>query len=910
MPIITGFPPSNTISPSVRITEQDLSFVPANQSFHRAALVGFASKGPINIPTLISTRNQLTTVFGYPHPDVGDPYLIYAAQQYLTVANELYVVRVAETDAVNDESAAIASTLLPAAGGPVVIQSDTVGPYCVEEDSFFRWRLNNVLSPKTIVAVANDYTCDELVTYLNDQLYPDIDGIQFVNNSGKIAVETTWAYGPNASLELVSVQNALYGGGILGNTSCGGAVANVPNADGLPGYNVTGLGTGMLPASITSYNAFYTPSGSDTGYGTAGHWDFTAYPVLTLDIVIDGTDNLAIDNVVQQMEFPTLEGQQVTTDQIVTAINNQVGLTVPGGFRAVAVTSGMSETGYIMLETLTFGNDAALLVKSSSTLAGVVGWGNYTVFGTSPTGIAGEVIDTTYEAGIVNGSVNTDNLPCLTLTADSAGIDGNATSVTVVNDLVSNTNGVTQTFNTFQLQVINNGAVVESWGGLTMDPTSSYYVETYLPLVSDYIRASAPTSTEEEIPTGIALLTPSVPEAGYTIANNVGTRGGSGYGCFVNITGVHLGAITSVTLSTTNPGYGYKVGDVLQIVQSGSNYEATIQITSVQENFVNAPPMDGTYYLSGGLDGIPSNPADQDALLVGTSAGYTGIYSVSDPEQVDIDLIAIPGHSSTTVVEALLDFCGGTNGRNDCLAIIDPPFGLTVNEIVAWQNGTHPLNMVRFDSDFAALYWPWVKIRDTYNGVDVWVPPSGSIMAVYALSDTLGAPWFAPAGATRGIVPGITDVFSRPTLAERDQMYGNYNCVNPIVQFQDLSNFTVWGQKTMLRDLSAFDRVNVRRCLFYIEKNIKAQAKRMLFDPNDASFQRNFTNMAKGVCEVVRLNRGIYDYQIVCDSTLNTPTVIDRNEFYANIGIQPTRSVEFMYITFSIFATGSWTENG
>jgi hypothetical protein len=896
MPIITGFPPSNTISPSVRITEQDLSFVPANQSFHRAALVGFASKGPINIPTLISTRNQLTTVFGYPHPDVGDPYLIYAAQQYLTVANELYVVRVAETDAVNDESAAIASTLLPAAGGPVVIQSNTAGAYNFSEDSFFRWRLNGVLSPKTLVVVASSYTCDSLVAYLNDQLFPDIDGIQFANNSGKIAVETTWAYGPNASLELVSVQNAIYGG----------AVAPAKNGDNLVGYNVTGLGTGMTPASITSYNAYYTPSGSDTGYGTAGYWDFSAYPTLTLDIVVDGTDNLAIDNVVQQMEFPTLEGQQVTTDQIVTAINDQVGLTVPGGFRAVAVTSGMSETGYIMLETLTFGQDAALLVKNTSTLASVVGWGNFTVYGTSASGISGT--PTTYEDGIVNGSDNTNDLPCLTVTADSAGIDGNATSVIITNDLVSNNNGVTQTFNTFQIQVVNNGAVVESWGGLTMDPTSSYYVETYLPLVSDYVRASAPTSTEENIPTGIAMLSPAVPEAGYVTANNVGTRGGNGFGCFVDIT-ASLGAVNNITLSGTNPGYGYQVGDILSIVQAGSNHEATFQITAVQESFVNAPPRDGTYYLAGGLDGIPSDPSKQDALLVGTSAGYTGIYSVSDPEQVDIDLIAVPGHSSTTVVEALLEFCGGQGGRNDCMAIIDPPFGLTVNEIVAWQNGTHPLNMTRFDSDFAALYWPWVKIRDTYNDVDVWVPPSGSVMAVYALSDNLGAPWMAPAGATRGVVPSILDVFSRPTLTERDQMYGNYNCVNPIVQFQDLNNFTVWGQKTMLRELSAFDRVNVRRCLFYIEKNIKAKAKLMLFDPNDATFQRNFSKMAKGVCETVRLGRGIYDYQVVCDSSINTPSTIDRNEFYANIGIQPTRSVEFMYITFSIFATGSWTEN-
>ena len=116
MAILQGFPPSNTISASVRITEKDLSFVAPDQSFHRAGLIGFASKGPINLPTLIATNRQLHVVFGNPHPDVGDPFLIYAAEQYLLVANELFVVRVADTDPVSDEQALTATVNVPAAG--------------------------------------------------------------------------------------------------------------------------------------------------------------------------------------------------------------------------------------------------------------------------------------------------------------------------------------------------------------------------------------------------------------------------------------------------------------------------------------------------------------------------------------------------------------------------------------------------------------------------------------------------------------------------------------------------------------------------------------------------------------------------------------------------------------------------
>ena len=125
MAILKGFPPSNTISPSVRIIEKDLSFVPPDQSFHRAAVIGFASKGPINIPTMIRNRTELHRSFGFPHPKDGDPYLIYAAMQYLMVANQLYVVRVADTNNASHERAATAQVAVADAGGQISAASLT-----------------------------------------------------------------------------------------------------------------------------------------------------------------------------------------------------------------------------------------------------------------------------------------------------------------------------------------------------------------------------------------------------------------------------------------------------------------------------------------------------------------------------------------------------------------------------------------------------------------------------------------------------------------------------------------------------------------------------------------------------------------------------------------------------------------
>ena len=780
MAILRGFPPSNTISPSVRITEKDLSFIAPEQSFHRAGLVGFASKGPINVPTLIATQRQLNTVFGYPHPESGDPYLIYAAEQYLLVANELYVIRVADEDNVSDEQAQTADIDIPSSGGRIVVMSEEQGSYTFTKDSFFRWRLNGILHSKTLVVLAGTYTAAQLAEDLNLQLVGDIDGIEFITDVGDdfIGVQTTWAFGPDSELEFVSVQDAIYGGAVV---------------DG----NITGLGTGMTKATITGSLDRYPSS-----YQSAGEYDFAGLSDLNIQIVIDGTDNVLIDNSLQVIDLVDLEGDNVTLTQLVTEINSQSidnGGDLPGGWEA------FEDGDNLGFRTLHHGRDARLLIKPDSTAAELFGLAFVTKVGASPVGTTGDAGEETY--GRINGDSNTVGAVTFTIAADSAGIDGNATQVIVENNIREGN---------FVLQIFNNGVEVESWGGLTKDENSRFYVETFLALVSDWVR---------------------------------------------------------VTDNTAN----------------------------------SAPPLDGTYSLVGGSDGIPSDPDDQDGLIIGNRLGFTGMYALSEPEQIDIDLIAVPGHCSTSVVTALLDLC--QNVRMDCMAIIDPPFGLTVGEIVHWQNGTHPLNTTRFDSDFGALYWPWVKIRDNFNRVDIWAPPSGSVMATIARSDSLSAPWYAPAGVNRGTVPNITDVFSRPTLDERDLMYGYRNAINPIVQFVDFEGFVIWGQKTLQRRPTALDRVNVRRLMFVIEKRIRSASRQLLFDPHDDILRQKFVRLATNILSEIQVGRGVNDFRVKCDEEINTPDVIDRNEMRARIGVQPIRAAEFIFIEFSIHRTGSFGEN-
>ena len=129
------------------------------------------------------------------------------------------------------------------------------------------------------------------------------------------------------------------------------------------------------------------------------------------------------------------------------------------------------------------------------------------------------------------------------------------------------------------------------------------------------------------------------------------------------------------------------------------------------------------------------------------------------------------------------------------------------------------------------------------------------------------------------------------------------------MQFAEYQDFMIWGQKTLQRRPTALDRVNVRRLMFVLEKRIKVKSKEMLFDPHDDEFHRRWTNMAKGILDEIKTGRGLYDYIIDAGWDLNTPDVVDRNEFRARIGVQPTRAVEFIFIEFSIHRTGSFNES-
>ena len=310
--------------------------------------------------------------------------------------------------------------------------------------------------------------------------------------------------------------------------------------------------------------------------------------------------------------------------------------------------------------------------------------------------------------------------------------------------------------------------------------------------------------------------------------------------------------------------------------------------------------------LAGGKNGIVGI-SDADYIGVAwnpTTDAATGIQTYADADAININILCTPGISSTGVINAMLALC---TARADCMTIVDPPYGLTPQQVVDWHNGRGSGNTISFNSSYGALYYDWLEIYDSYNKVNIWVPPSGFLAGVYALNDYVSEPWFAPAGLNRGRILSAIGLRYSPTLGERNLMYGNGNSINPIVNFvQD--GITVWGQRTLQRTSTALDRVNVRRLMLYLRKVAANFSNFFVFEPNDPDTWRRVRYTFNSFLSDVQSRRGITDYKVICDETINTPVVVDQNMLKVRILIRPTKAAEFIVLEFVIMPQGATLE--
>ena len=304
--------------------------------------------------------------------------------------------------------------------------------------------------------------------------------------------------------------------------------------------------------------------------------------------------------------------------------------------------------------------------------------------------------------------------------------------------------------------------------------------------------------------------------------------------------------------------------------------------------------VEGTYNLAGGVNGDAAaagiSSAAEKAALIGDPASKTGLYALDD-DFLNLSIAAVPGVTEQSVINSMVTLA---EANKNFLAVTSPPMGLSsVQAAVNWHNGAGDGRDSAINSSYAAVYWPWVKVFDTFSKTDIWLPPEAFAITKMCETDAAAAPWFAPAGVTRGRLTKPFDTELIVNQGDRDTMYAGGNALNPIVKFAQ-DGIVIFGQRTAQRTPSALDRVNVRRMMILIRKMILAGTRQFAFEPNDAITWSRVRKVLVPMLQDIRDRRGITEFRVVCDNTTNTAVRIDRNELWCRVLIKPTKTAEIV----------------
>ena len=415
---------------------------------------------------------------------------------------------------------------------------------------------------------------------------------------------------------------------------------------------------------------------------------------------------------------------------------------------------------------------------------------------------------------------------------------------------------INQALGTFSLLVrrgddsLKNKIILESFNDLSLDPNDSNYIES-------------------------------------VIGNQTTSKGTDGTDVFVNTVGEYVNRskyirVASVARPTLNYlGNDGLITDVnltgsLPTVQSGS-FEGATGNNGSGKFFENINNLD--------TQGLGDATCYQDAISI-----------LSNKDEYVFNIISAPGlfYEFANHLVQLDSIISLAESRGDAIAVVDTQaHGAGISEVA----GT----AANLNSSYASTYWPHLQMLSA-TGKNSWVPASVVIPGVYAFTDGAAAPWFAPAGLTRGGIPNVIQAERKLTRTQRDTLYAAN--VNPIATFPG-AGISVFGQKTLQKKKSALDRVNVRRLLIDLKKFVGDVSRTLVFEQNTTSTRNAFLAQVNPFLESVVQRQGLYAYRVVMDESNNTADIIDRNQLVGQIYIQPAKTVEFVVLDFTIEPTGA-----
>ena len=319
-----------------------------------------------------------------------------------------------------------------------------------------------------------------------------------------------------------------------------------------------------------------------------------------------------------------------------------------------------------------------------------------------------------------------------------------------------------------------------------------------------------------------------------------------------------------------------------------ANTSATWGSTAANTTFSAITPRAITYTLGRGSD---AEVASSDII--------DGFSLFEDKEKYDISLV-LTGDADTTIQQHVID--NVVTVRKDCVAFISPPYDAVVNNSGSETSSIQSwLDSLSRSSSYVIADSGWKYQFDVYNNTYRWMPLNADIAGLCVVTDATQDPWYSPAGFNRGAIKNCIKLAWNPSKTYRDTIYSSG--VNPVVSFTGQGT-VLFGDKTLQSKPSAFDRINVRRLFIVLEKAISMAAQYSLFEFNDEFTRAQFVAMVVPFLREVQGRRGIYDFKVVCDTTNNTPQVIDSNQFVGDIYIKPARSINYIQLNFIAVGTG------
>ena len=413
----------------------------------------------------------------------------------------------------------------------------------------------------------------------------------------------------------------------------------------------------------------------------------------------------------------------------------------------------------------------------------------------------------------------------------------------------------------------NNKNVLESWSGLSLDPNQTNFIS--------YVIGDQYQTLTQDASTGAYYLQNTGSYANkskYVYVASVNTTPN-----YFDQTGrpqnQYTASLPQSGSGSYNGGFGGAVGAFW-----GSYGLAPLNM------FENIPNITSTYTQNAtNVQGVYGPDYD------------TAISLLANQDQYDFNIIYAPGltnQNAPTEINSLLNL---SSNRGDNISVVD---------LVGYnqQLATVTAAAQSFDNSYGATYWPWIQIKSAETGRMNFIPASVLVPAVYEYNDKIAAEWWAPAGLNRGGLATALQPERRLSLTDRNNLYAAK--VNPIATFTGVGT-VIYGQKTLQAKASALDRVNVRRLLISLKRYIRQIGQTLVFEPNTQVTWNKFVNQVNPYLESVQQKQGLYAFQVIMDSTNNTPDQIDRNILVGSIYLQPTRVAEFIQLDFNILPTGA-----